>query len=76
MHSQLVHSILELLQHDWEVKLVHVYRESNHATDFMAEFAKGLSIDCHSFDSPPLGIVNWLDYDKLENGFDRVMLLY
>ena len=76
MHSQLVHSILELLQHDWEVKLVHFHRESNYTMDFMIEFSKGLSIDCHSFDSPPLGIVNWLDYDKLGNGFNRVVLLH
>ena len=72
-HSHLVHAILSLLQQKWEVKLIHIYRESNFVADFMANYARELIIGSHRFKQPPLGLSMWLDYDRLGTETKRLV---
>ena len=68
-------AILELLSRDWEVRLSHVFREANGVADFMASLAKGLSIRCHKFQSPPVGISGILYCDRIGIGQNRLVLM-
>ena len=55
-HTQLVKAILELLSRDCKVRLSHVFKYENGVVDSMASLAKGLSIGCHKFQSPPVQV--------------------
>ena len=41
----LIRSIKQMLLRDWNVQIVHCYREANRVADFMASYAAGLILD-------------------------------
>ncbi|CAN0872407.1 Putative ribonuclease H protein At1g65750 [Linum grandiflorum] len=47
-HAQLMIQIQELLQQDWEVKIVHIFREGNFLADHLAGRGHSLSLGTHS----------------------------
>ncbi|KAF7805662.1 aspartic proteinase-like protein 2 [Senna tora] len=54
--SGLVHQIRSLINQNWDAELVHVFREANHAADFMAKLSHSLPNGLHVFERPQAGL--------------------
>lgn len=62
--ATVIHEIKMWLQKDWQVRLIHNYREGNAVADWIATFAHSLPVGLHSFQSAPRGMVYliWADF--------------
>lgn len=56
-----------VLTHDWVVKILHVYRESNQVGDWLAN--KDMDIGLQNLDSPPAGCCSLLLADVCNISF-------
>ncbi|PRQ16167.1 putative ribonuclease H-like domain-containing protein [Rosa chinensis] len=61
----IVASCQELLSRDWNVSLIHVYRECNSVADLLANIGHGFEPGCRFFSSPPTDVVPLLEADLL-----------
>ncbi|CAN1777551.1 Putative ribonuclease H protein At1g65750 [Linum perenne] len=48
-HAEEIHTLRHLISRDWEVSFSHVYREGNHAADFLANIGHSLPFGFHLF---------------------------
>lgn len=53
-------------QGDWNVSIVHAYRQANKATYWMASMAHELPVGMHDFEEPPLGVLRLLFLNLIE----------
>ncbi|CAN0859752.1 Putative ribonuclease H protein At1g65750 [Linum grandiflorum] len=49
-HAHLVFQVQELLQRDWEVKIIHIFREGNFLADHLAGQGHSRPLGTHSVD--------------------------
>ncbi|CAN1131702.1 hypothetical protein LINPERPRIM_LOCUS13950 [Linum perenne] len=64
----------ELLRRNWEVQILHVYRESNHAADFLANVGHSCPLGFHSIEQSDPNLYYWLLYDQLGVSEERLIL--
>ncbi|CAI0422377.1 unnamed protein product [Linum tenue] len=64
-YHNLVFQFQRLLQQNWEVRISHIYRESNKVADFLANKGHSTSIGFHVLASPDPGLSFWILYDVL-----------
>ncbi|CAI0471250.1 unnamed protein product [Linum tenue] len=64
-HGQAAVQFRNLLDRDWEIKISHVYRESNCAADYLANAGHTSPFGTHSFDVCDPGLRYWLHYDVM-----------
>ncbi|VVA38500.1 PREDICTED: ribonuclease [Prunus dulcis] len=62
--SSIIHCCKDLLLHDWECTIYHIYREQNSAADHMAHLGQNSSLGFHVIDLPPPSIVSLLANDS------------
>ena len=72
----LIMQIKNILDRDWEVNILHVYREANYVADWLANF--GLSRDlldrgADTITDPPAGIFPLLYYDLIGSTIPRLI---
>ncbi|KAJ1421638.1 Ribonuclease H-like superfamily [Sesbania bispinosa] len=67
----LISEIQALKKRDWEIQIVHVYREANKVVDFLASLAVSLDYGLYVLDSPPLGCGEILIQDLIGVMFPR-----
>ncbi|CAN1161857.1 Putative ribonuclease H protein At1g65750 [Linum perenne] len=61
-HAALATEFRELCTRNWEVSLVHVFREANFAADYLANLGHSCSIGLHSYSHPDPTLAHWLRY--------------
>ncbi|CAN1174509.1 Putative ribonuclease H protein At1g65750 [Linum perenne] len=62
-HTLEVLDIQDLLRHDWEVEIRHVYREGNRAADYLADMGFRFPLGVHSFPTTYVNLGFHLRYD-------------
>ncbi|CAN0928203.1 hypothetical protein LINGRAHAP2_LOCUS36333 [Linum grandiflorum] len=70
-HATLVMKFRQLLLHNWSVQLLHVYREANHAADFLANLGHSLALRSHEIFFPNSDLSRWLLFDSIGGGVTR-----
>ncbi|CAN1185481.1 Putative ribonuclease H protein At1g65750 [Linum perenne] len=55
----------EWLQRDWEVKVIHVYREANQAADYLANLGHNTTRRVHTVDISDCILAYFVRYDCL-----------
>ncbi|CAN0922601.1 Putative ribonuclease H protein At1g65750 [Linum grandiflorum] len=74
-HAALVLQFKELCSRQWEVKLSHIYRETNNAADYLANLVHSFSYGLHLFDLPDRGLSHWLHYDLIGVSTPRSVMI-
>ncbi|CAN1320474.1 Putative ribonuclease H protein At1g65750 [Linum perenne] len=46
-HAATISTAIELLRRNWEVQIIHVYKESNHVADFLANVGHSFPLGFH-----------------------------
>ena len=59
----LVAAVQEFISRNRQISIVHIYREANLATDFMANMAHSYPHGLHLFSNPPVGIYSIIVQD-------------
>ena len=59
----LVVAVWELLSRNWQTAIIHIFREANSATDFMANMAHSVPLGLHLFSSLPMDIYAIISQD-------------
>ncbi|CAN1155894.1 Putative ribonuclease H protein At1g65750 [Linum perenne] len=62
-----------LLRSKWEVNILHVYSESNHVADYLANVGHSCPLGFHSIKQSDPNFCYWLHYDQL--GVSEVRLI-
>ncbi|CAL1356741.1 unnamed protein product [Linum trigynum] len=70
-HNLLANHIRELIDREWEVKVPHVYRESNFAADYLACIGHDFPFGTHPVDVSDPKLCSWLSYDVMGITHDR-----
>ena len=52
-HKYIISRIRALMNNQWEVRLHHIFRESNMVADRLADLAKNFHPGCHRLQQPP-----------------------
>ena len=65
--------VRELLLRDWEVRISHIYRETNHVVDFLASIGHSTPLGVCFFDSIPNGLGSLLSDDIAGVSFSRIV---
>ncbi|CAN1127777.1 Putative ribonuclease H protein At1g65750, partial [Linum perenne] len=73
-HAATISTATELLRRDWEVHIIHVYRESNHAADFLANLGHSCPIGFHLVEQFDPNLYYWLLYDQLGVSEERLIM--
>ena len=73
--SHLVASIKALLMRKWELRLLHIYRESNFIADWLATTAKSWALGCHKLQVLPAELLTWLAHDKIGISYDILIAM-
>ncbi|CAN1813110.1 Putative ribonuclease H protein At1g65750 [Linum perenne] len=73
-HAATIMTATELLRRNWEVQILHVYRESNHAADFLANVGHSCPLGFHSIEQSDPNLYYWLLYDQLGVSEERLIL--
>ncbi|CAN1141428.1 Putative ribonuclease H protein At1g65750 [Linum perenne] len=55
----------EWLQRDWNVKIKHVYREANHAADYLASLGHNTTRGAHEVDISDCNLAYFICYDYM-----------
>ncbi|CAN1333967.1 Putative ribonuclease H protein At1g65750 [Linum perenne] len=72
-HAATIIMARELLRRDWEVHILHVYRERNHVADYLANMGHSCPLGFHSIEQFDSNFCYWLHYDQL--GVSEVRLI-
>ncbi|CAN1283004.1 Putative ribonuclease H protein At1g65750 [Linum perenne] len=59
---------------DWEVRILHIYRESNHAADYLANIVHSCPLGFHSIEQFDPNFCYWLHYDQLGVSEERLIM--
>ena len=62
-YSSLIDKVKQIIDRNWTVRIVHVYREANRAADLMASKGHSLSLGLHVYCIPPMDLKAVLDED-------------
>ncbi|CAN1832077.1 Putative ribonuclease H protein At1g65750 [Linum perenne] len=73
-HAATIFKATELLQRNWEVQILHVYRESNHAADYLANVGHSCPLGFHVLEQLDPNFCYWLRYDQLGVSEERLIL--
>ncbi|CAN1189170.1 Putative ribonuclease H protein At1g65750, partial [Linum perenne] len=73
-HAATIIMARELLRRDWEVRILHVYRESNHVADYLANIGHSCSLGFHSIEQFDPNFCYWLHYDQLGVSEERLIM--
>ncbi|CAN1828517.1 Putative ribonuclease H protein At1g65750 [Linum perenne] len=73
-HANLARRFQELVGWDWEVSLIHVYRESNFLADSLAAMAHSLPFGTHLVEVHDSVVACWCAYDRLRSSQPRLVL--
>ena len=71
----LINSIKALINLDWTVKVVHVYREANRAADWLASFASQFPRGLHVLQQAPASINDILYQDFIGVSSTRMVIV-
>ena len=74
-YNTIIQAIQYLLDRHWIVKVSHVVREANFTADWLADYAINFEFGCHRLTSPPMGIISWLNHDRISVSYKRLMPL-
>ncbi|CAN1801051.1 Putative ribonuclease H protein At1g65750 [Linum perenne] len=74
-HRALVEEFHNLRLRNWEISLLHVYREANYAADYLANLGRSFDFGFQSFMYPDSRLAYWLRYDLLGIAKPRVVSL-
>ncbi|CAN1788050.1 Putative ribonuclease H protein At1g65750, partial [Linum perenne] len=75
LHATTIRHARELLRRDWEVRIRHVYRESNHVADHLANRGHSCPIGFHCIElSDPVLFFFWLLHDQLGVSETRLIM--
>ncbi|CAN1836512.1 Putative ribonuclease H protein At1g65750, partial [Linum perenne] len=61
-HAATIIMARELLRRNWEVQILHVYRESNHVADYLANVGHSCPLGFHSIEQSYPNFCYWLHY--------------
>ncbi|CAI0550240.1 unnamed protein product, partial [Linum tenue] len=64
-HHTLVNSIKRQLNQQWEVHIMHAFRESNYVADYLASVGHSIRIGIRFVDNPSATLNHWLYFDLL-----------
>ncbi|CAN0890369.1 Putative ribonuclease H protein At1g65750 [Linum grandiflorum] len=64
-HAALLGRFRELRDRDWQLKIVHIYREANIAADYLAHMGHSATYGIHFLTSYPTTLTNWFLHDRL-----------
>ncbi|CAN1778830.1 Putative ribonuclease H protein At1g65750 [Linum perenne] len=56
---------LAICRMNWEVSLVHVFREANFAADYLANLGHSCSVGLHLYSHPDPTLAHWLRYNLI-----------
>ncbi|CAN1193314.1 Putative ribonuclease H protein At1g65750, partial [Linum perenne] len=62
-HAMIVLDFRDYLSRNWEVRLRHIYREANHATDFLASIGNHYPLGQHLVPTSNVNLCYFLRYD-------------
>ncbi|CAI0405948.1 unnamed protein product [Linum tenue] len=65
IHFTQVAVIRQRLNRNWTVRIDHVFREANFATDYLASMGHSQSIGVHILDRPDTKLLYWLMFDRV-----------
>ncbi|CAI0393757.1 unnamed protein product [Linum tenue] len=72
-HSAMIQEARRLLAQEWEVELLHVFREGNVVADYLASLGHGLPPGDHIINTPYHMLSYWLYYDLLGVSLPRLI---
>ncbi|CAN1142951.1 Putative ribonuclease H protein At1g65750 [Linum perenne] len=72
-HAATIITARELLRRNWEVQILHIYRESNHIADYLANVGHSCPLGFHSIEQSDPNFCYLLHYDQL--GVSEVRLI-
>ncbi|CAI0462096.1 unnamed protein product [Linum tenue] len=64
-HHALIAEARRLIELDWEVKVKHVFRESNFTADYLASLGQSLQIGVQVIDNPSPTLNYWMFFDVM-----------
>ncbi|CAI0545592.1 unnamed protein product [Linum tenue] len=64
-HYRHIAEIRRWISRDWQVKLEHVYRETNYTADYLASLGHSLPIGLHVYELPSSTMAYWLYFDSI-----------
>ncbi|CAI0559343.1 unnamed protein product, partial [Linum tenue] len=64
-HHCLIAAARRLLARDWQVEIIHMYREGNVVADFLASLGHSRGVGLHVLDRPNSSLNYWLFFDLL-----------
>ncbi|CAN1291597.1 Putative ribonuclease H protein At1g65750, partial [Linum perenne] len=74
LHATTIRHARELLRRDWEVRIRHVYRESNHVADHLANRGHSCPIGFHCIELSDPVLSFWLLHDQLGVSETRLIM--
>ncbi|CAN1319948.1 Putative ribonuclease H protein At1g65750, partial [Linum perenne] len=74
VHVATIITTREPLQRNWEVQIIHIYREGNHAADYLANVGHSCLLGFHSVEQSDLNFCYWLHYDQLGVSEEHLIL--
>ena len=75
-YDPLLQAIKDLIKQDWHITVRRVYREANHATDFLANYALSTPLGFRIFHNPPLSLASITTHDMYIITYHRLILFY
>ncbi|CAN1138504.1 Putative ribonuclease H protein At1g65750, partial [Linum perenne] len=73
-HAAILYHAYELLRRDWKVRISHVFRESNHVADHLANRGHYVSFGFHVVELSDPNLCYWLRYDQLGISEERLIM--
>jgi ribonuclease HI len=71
LFAPIINNIKELMARDWNLQLIHTWREANATADFLAKMGANSNEAWHEFLVPPDGVLPCLQDDALRVQFAR-----
>ncbi|CAI0401383.1 unnamed protein product [Linum tenue] len=72
-HYHIVLQVRRMVQCNWEVRIEHIYRESNMVADFLASTGHDLLVEIHPILAPDLRLHYWLLFDLVGSQTPRLV---
>ncbi|CAN1229118.1 Putative ribonuclease H protein At1g65750 [Linum perenne] len=72
-HSALITEFQDLRARQWEVSIVHIFREANCCADYMANLGHSFWFGFHVFDYRISSLAQWLRYDLIGVALPRLV---
>ncbi|CAL1387342.1 unnamed protein product [Linum trigynum] len=72
-HRTMISTARQLLQREWQVNIVHTFREGNFVADFLTSQGHGYPIGNHPFLGSNPNLLHWLFYDRVGVAVPRLV---